>query len=867
MTNSFNARAELEVGGKTYEIYRIDALQDKGDIARLPFAMKVLLENLLRNEDGRSVRAADIEAVASWDAKNADAKEIGFMPSRVLLQDYTGVPVVVDLAAMRDAMKDLGGDPDSINPLQPVDLVIDHSVQVDEFGTETALEANAQIEYDRNTERYAFLRWAQNAFDNFRAVPPDTGIVHQINLEFLAPVVGTDEKEGVARAFPDTVVGTDSHTTMINGIGVLGWGVGGIEAEAAMLGQPYSMLIPDVVGFRLSGDLREGATATDLVLVVVQMLREKGVVGKFVEFYGPGLDNLPLADRATLANMAPEYGATCGIFPIDGETLKYMKLTSRPAEQIALVEAYAKAQGMFRETDSPEAVYTDTLELDLGDVVPSISGPKRPQDRIELTDAGATFERELDKMLTEIGGGGGGTAVAPAAVTVRDGTKTYEITHGAVVIAAITSCTNTSNPTVMLGAGLVAKKAAERGLKAKPWVKTSLAPGSMVVTEYLKSAGLTPYLEALGFHNVGYGCTTCIGNSGPLPAHISQAVAEGDLVACSVLSGNRNFEGRVHAEVRMNFLASPPLVVAYAIAGRMDLDITRDPLGEDGDGNPVYLRDIWPTQSELQDVVMNHVKADMFQRSYGDVFRGDLRWQGIPTARGRPVRLGRHVHLHPEGALFRRHEGRARAGRGYRRRALSRASGRFGDDGPHLARRLHQARQSGRAFPGDERRASHGLQLLRLPAREPRGDDARHLLERAPAQPGGAGHRGRLHHLFPDERGHAHLRRGDAVPGGGDPSRRLGRQGVRHGLLARLGRQGVEPARHPRRHRRELRAHPPLEPGGDGRAAAPVQTGRLGGEPGAHGAGDLRHRGGRRGRSQRGARHSHAGGRRRACRL
>ncbi len=635
MSNSFNARAELEVGGKTYEIYRIDALKDKGDVARLPFAMKVLLENLLRNEDGRSVRAADIEALASWDAKNPEAKEIGFMPSRVLLQDFTGVPVVVDLAAMRDAMKDLGGDPDLINPLQPVDLVIDHSVQVDEFGTETALENNAQLEYDRNTERYAFLRWAQNAFDNFRAVPPDTGIVHQVNLEFLAPVVGTDEKGGATRAFPDTVVGTDSHTTMINGIGVLGWGVGGIEAEAAMLGQPYSMLIPDVVGFRLSGDLREGATATDLVLVVVQMLREKGVVGKFVEFYGPGLDNLPLADRATLANMAPEYGATCGIFPIDGETLKYMELTNRPAEQIALVEAYAKAQGMFRETDSPEAVYSDTLELDLGDVVPSISGPKRPQDRIVLTEASATFERELDKMLAELGGGdGGGTAVAPAAVTVRDGAKTYEITHGAVVIAAITSCTNTSNPTVMLGAGLVAKKAAERGLKAKPWVKTSLAPGSMVVTEYLQSAGLTPYLEALGFHNVGYGCTTCIGNSGPLPAHISQAVAEGDLVACSVLSGNRNFEGRVHAEVRMNFLASPPLVVAYAIAGRMDLDITRDSLGEDQDGNPVYLRDIWPSQSELQDVVMNHVKADMFEKSYGDVFRGDLRWQGIPTPEG-----------------------------------------------------------------------------------------------------------------------------------------------------------------------------------------------------------------------------------------
>ncbi len=637
MSNSFDARSTLDVDGKSYEIYRIDALKDKGDVARLPFAMKVLLENLLRNEDGRSVRAADVEALASWDAKNNAAREVGFMPSRVLLQDFTGVPVVVDLAAMRDAMKDLGGDPDLINPLQPVDLVIDHSVQVDEFGTQTALERNAQLEYDRNTERYAFLRWAQGAFRNFRAVPPETGIVHQVNLEFLAPVVGTDEKEGVTRAFPDTVVGTDSHTTMINGIGVLGWGVGGIEAEAAMLGQPYSMLIPDVVGFRLSGDLAEGATATDLVLVVVEMLRAKGVVGKFVEFYGPGLDNLPLADRATLANMAPEYGATCGIFPIDRETIKYLELTNRPPEQIALVEAYARAQGMFRETDSPEAVYTDTLELDLGAVVPSISGPKRPQDRIALTEAGAVFERELDKMLAELGGGEGGTAVAPPVVTVRDGTKTYEMTHGAVVIAAITSCTNTSNPYVMLGAGLVAKKAAERGLKAKPWVKTSLAPGSMVVTEYLESAGLTPYLEALGFHNVGYGCTTCIGNSGPLPEHVSKAVAEGDLVACSVLSGNRNFEGRVHAEVRMNFLASPPLVVAYAIAGRMDIDIAKDPLGEDEEGNPVYLRDVWPTQSELQDVVMQHVKADMFQKSYGDVFRGDLRWQGIPT---------------PEGSLF-----------------------------------------------------------------------------------------------------------------------------------------------------------------------------------------------------------------------
>jgi aconitate hydratase len=635
MTNSFNARSDLKVGGQTYQIYRLDALKDKGDITRLPYALKVLLENLLRNEDGTSVTASDIEALAGWDPTSTSSSEIGFMPSRVLLQDFTGVPGVVDLAVMRDAMKDMGGDPALINPLQPVDLVIDHSVQIDEFGSKDALEHNTEIEYERNTERYSFLRWAQQAFDNFRVVPPSTGIIHQVNLEYLAHVVAEDEKDGVRRAFPDTLVGTDSHTTMINGLGVLGWGVGGIEAEAAMLGQSYSMLIPDVVGFRLTGELPEGATATDLVLVVVQRLREKGVVGKFVEFFGPGLSHLPLADRATLANMAPEYGATCGIFPIDAETLKYLELTGRPAGKIALVEAYAREQGMFRDDNSPEAVYTDTLELDLSEVEPCISGPKRPQDRILLKESKVTFERELDKTLNELSGGdSGGTAVAPAAVTVKDGTKTYEMTNGAVVIAAITSCTNTSNPTVMLGAGLVAKKAVERGLQSKPWVKTSLAPGSKVVTEYLAKAGLDTYLDQLGFNTVGYGCTTCIGNSGPLPPPVSKAIAEGDLVACSVLSGNRNFEGRVHAEVRMNFLASPPLVVAYAIAGHMDVDLTSEPLGEDKDGNPVYLKDIWPTQKELQDVVLQNVKAELFQKTYADVFRGDLQWMGIPTPEG-----------------------------------------------------------------------------------------------------------------------------------------------------------------------------------------------------------------------------------------
>ena len=647
MSNSFNARSEISVGGRTYEIYRLDALKDKGDIERLPYAQKILLENLLRNEDGHSVEPEDIEALAGWDAKGDKSVEIGFMPTRVLLQDFTGVPSVVDLAVMRDAMKDLGGDPGLINPLQPVDLVIDHSVQIDNFGTAEALEQNTELEFERNTERYSFLRWAQQAFDNFRVVPPSTGIIHQVNLEFLAHVVAEDEKNGVRRAFPDTLVGTDSHTTMINGLGVLGWGVGGIEAEAAMLGQPYSMLIPEVIGFRLSGRLPEGSTATDLVLVIVQMLRAKGVVGKFVEFYGPGLAGLPLADRATLSNMAPEYGATCGIFPIDKETLKYLELSGRPPEKVALVEAYAREQGMFYDENTPEAVYTDTLELDMGEVEPCIAGPKRPQDRVLLRDAKSVFESELDKMLLQLMGepdhearrmgmeGGPAVADVPvSSVRVKADGESFDLRHGSVVIAAITSCTNTSNPTVMLGAGLVAKKAVERGLKVKPWVKTSLAPGSKVVTEYLKKAGVDTYLDQLGFNTVGYGCTTCIGNSGPLPTHISKAVAEGNLVACSVLSGNRNFEGRVHAEVRMNFLASPPLVVAYALAGHMGVDIATEPIGQDREGNDVYLKDVWPTQSELQDIVLNNVKADLFKKTYSDVFRGDLRWMGIPTPEG-----------------------------------------------------------------------------------------------------------------------------------------------------------------------------------------------------------------------------------------
>ncbi len=621
MKNSFDARTELAVGDKTYTIFSCARLAGRFPIDRLPFSQKILLENLLRFEDGVNITSDDIEAIANWDAKAQPSQEIAFTPARVLMQDFTGVPAVVDLAAMRDAMTAMGGDPTRINPLSPAELVIDHSVQVDVFGTASAADENARIEFGRNQERYGFLRWGQAAFSNFAVVPPDTGIVHQVNLEYLARTVFSAEKDGTLQAYPDTLVGTDSHTTMINGLGVLGWGVGGIEAEAAMLGQPITMLVPQVVGFKLTGTLPEGATATDLVLVVVEMLRKKGVVGKFVEFFGPGLDHLPLADRATIANMAPEYGATCGIFPIDAETVNYLKLSGRSAEQVALVEAYARATGMWRDADSPEAVYSDTLELDMGSVEPSLAGPKRPQDRIALKAARDTYRAALEDATGDRAAGG--------KATVEIDGKPVEISDGAVVIAAITSCTNTSNPSVMIGAGLVARKAHERGLTVKPWVKTSLAPGSLVVSSYLDKAGLTPHLQALGFHTVGYGCTTCIGNSGPLPEPVSEAIRKGDLVATSVLSGNRNFEGRVHAEVKMNFLASPPLVVAYAIAGTMDLDLTSDPIGQDQDGKDVYLRDVWPSAAEIQQTIAATIDSDMFDSSYASVFDGDARWSGI----------------------------------------------------------------------------------------------------------------------------------------------------------------------------------------------------------------------------------------------
>ncbi|MFL5863663.1 MAG: aconitate hydratase [Solirubrobacteraceae bacterium] len=666
--DSFGAKATLTVGDRSYEIFRLDALQPKFDIARLPFSLKILLENLLRNEDGESIRAQDVEALATWNAKDEPSQEIAFTPARVVMQDFTGVPAVVDLAAMRDAMKEMGGDPNKINPLVPAELVIDHSVQVDAYGSPQAFQRNAELEFERNKERYAFLRWGQGAFHNFKVVPPDTGIVHQVNLEYLARVVFVDDERNLA--YPDTLVGTDSHTTMINGLGVLGWGVGGIEAEAAMLGQPMSMLIPQVLGFELTGELQEGATATDLVLTVTEMLRQRGVVGKFVEFYGEGVAAVPLANRATIGNMSPEFGSTCAIFPVDAETLRYLEFSGRPKEQIALVEAYAKEQGLWHDERSEEPTFSDHIALDLADVVPSIAGPKRPQDRVSLTESRAAFRMALEDLVgddevqdgeddnladsfpasdpvsTHVpngdghgpAGGTGGAQVADrtqarAPVTLEDGTET-ELDHGHVVIAAITSCTNTSNPSVMLGAGLLARNAVQKGLRVKPWVKTSLAPGSKVVTEYLQRAGLDEYLDELGFNLVGYGCTTCIGNSGPLPQEISDVVGAEDLAVVSVLSGNRNFEGRINPDVKMNYLASPPLCVAYALAGTMDIDLYDEPLGEDRNGDPVYLKDIWPDSHEVGETVEEAVQSDMFRKSYGEVFDGDERWNSLEVPTG-----------------------------------------------------------------------------------------------------------------------------------------------------------------------------------------------------------------------------------------
>ncbi len=669
--DSFGAKSTLDVDGKSYEIFRLDAVEGEGlDVASLPFSLKVLLENLLRTEDGADITADDIRAIAGWDADADPSKEIQFTPARVIMQDFTGVPCVVDLATMREAMADLGGDPSKINPLAPAEMVIDHSVIADVFGTPEAFERNVEIEYERNRERYQFLRWGQGAFDDFKVVPPGTGIVHQVNIEHLARTIFTREVDGELQAYPDTCVGTDSHTTMVNGIGVVGWGVGGIEAEAAMLGQPVSMLIPRVVGFKLNGDLPEGATATDLVLTITEMLRKHGVVGKFVEFYGPGVSALPLANRATIGNMSPEFGSTIAVFPIDEQTIDYLKLTGRSAEQLALVEQYAKAQGLWHDP-SAEPRYSEKLELDVSTVVPSLAGPKRPQDRVSLSDAKQAFRGALADYVDESGeengydesvaetfpasdpvtsnGHGeaapptdylsaapkdGGRPSNPIEVTLEDGTK-FTLDHGAVTIAAITSCTNTSNPSVMIGAALLAKKAVEKGLTRKPWVKTTLAPGSKVVSDYYDKSGLTPYLDKLGFNLVGYGCTTCIGNSGPLIPEVSAAVNEADLAVVSVLSGNRNFEGRINPDIKMNYLASPPLVVAYALAGSMDLDLFKDPLGQDTDGNDVFMKDIWPTPAEVEETIAMAISSKMFDDSYADVFAGDEAWQSLPTPEGK----------------------------------------------------------------------------------------------------------------------------------------------------------------------------------------------------------------------------------------
>ena len=853
MTNTFKTLSTLTVGGETLDYYSLPALAAQfPHVARLPFSLKILLENLLRREDGAFVKADDIRALAGWTPGGATEKEISFMPARVLLQDFTGVPCVVDLAAMRDGIIALGGDPEKVNPLQPVELVIDHSVQVDHFGASNSFQLNADLEYHRNRERYVFLRWGQTAFRNFRVVPPETGIVHQVNIEYLARVVCRDPQNGRTLAYPDTVFGTDSHTTMVNGLGVVGWGVGGIEAEAAMLGQPSSMLIPPVVGYRLKGRLPEGATATDLVLTITEALRKKGVVGKFVEFYGPGLAHLTIADRVTLGNMCPEYGATVAIFPIDDMTLDYLRLTSRDATQVALVEAYARAQGLFRTDETPDAEYADTLELDLATVVPSLAGPRRPQDRVALSDAKASFASalpDLQKGVKKVAASGGGTAVA---------TET-QLEHGSVVIAAITSCTNTSNPSVMIGAGLVAKKAVEKGLTSKPWVKTSLAPGSKVVTEYLAKAGLQTYLDDLGFNLVGYGCTTCIGNSGPLPDEISAEVRERGLVVASVLSGNRNFEGRIQQDVRANYLASPPLVVAYALAGSMNVDVA-DRAARDRQGRQAGLPE-------------GHL-ADRARGAAGRAQRGDLRRCSRSSIRAssRATSAGSSCRCppattsrgRPDSTYIRKPpflENLTREPKPLVDITGARALAVLGDsittDHISPAGSIKADSPAGKYLIAQRRRAE-GVQLLRRAARQPRGDDARHLRQRAAAQPARAGHRGRLDDVPAGRRGDVDLRRVDEVPGRRRAAGHPGRQGIRLGLVTRLGGQGHDAAGREGGDRRELRAHPPQQPGEHGRAAAAVPAGRVG----QHARPDRPRslRAGRRRRRAEAARHGHGEG-------
>ncbi len=806
--NSFGTRTALPIAGRTVQMFSLPALAAAGfpEVARLPYSLKILLENLLRNEDGRFVKAADIEALAKWDVKSTAAREISFMPARVLLQDFTGVPCVVDLAAMRDGIARLGGDPNKVNPLQPVELVIDHSVQVDYFGMADAFQKNADLEFARNQERYAFLRWGQSAFNNFRVVPPDTGIVHQVNLEYLARVVMTADSPEGTLAFPDTLVGTDSHTTMVNGLGVVGWGVGGIEAEAAMLGQPSSMLIPPVLGVKLSGRLPAGTTATDLVLTITERLRKHGVVGKFVEFFGPGLEHLTLADRATLGNMCPEYGATIAVFPIDAMTLDYLRLSGRDRARVELVEAYARAQGLFFEKGAADPVYSETIDFNLDAIEPSLAGPKRPQDRVPLKAAKQGFAQALPGMMTaKKAAGGGGTAVAAPPQSA--------VEHGSVVIAAITSCTNTSNPSVMIGAGLVAKKAVEKGLASKPWVKTSLAPGSKVVTDYLKQSGLDVYLDRLGFNLVGYGCTTCIGNSGPLPEDVSAAIDADSLVVASVLSGNRNFEGRVQQQVRANYLASPPLVVAYALAGTMNLDLTTEPLGTGRDGKACVSERYLAIGARAAG---NDARGGQVRTVREAVRRRLPRRRALAEARcpdGQPFCLGQRLHVRAQSSVPReRDDGAVRAAE-HRGRACAGPARRQHHHRSHFTCGIHQEGQPGREVPHGARRAAVRLQLVRCTTREPRGHDARDVCEHAAAQPGGAGHGRWLHDILAGCRGDADLRRRDEVQERRRPAARARGQRIRVGVVARLGGERHAAARREGGHCGELRTHSPEQPG------------------------------------------------------
>ena len=828
--DSFKCLRPLKVGSKTYAYYSLPAAERNGlkGISRLPFSLKVLLENLLRNEDGRSVAKEDIQAVAHWLKTKTSDREIAFRPARVLMQDFTGVPAVVDLAAMRDAMEHLGGDPKKINPLVPVDLVIDHSVAVNFFGHRDSFKKNVEEEYKQNQERYRFLKWAQSSFEDFRVVPPGTGICHQVNLEYLsrtvwsakAKIAFADKDKTVATelAYPDTLVGTDSHTTMVNGLSVLGWGVGGIEAEAAMLGQPYSMVLPEVIGVRLNGKLKEGITATDLVLTVTQMLRKRGVVGKFVEYFGPGLASLSIADRATIGNMSPEYGATCGFFPIDDDTLHYLRDTGRPADLLALVQAYAKAQGMYRTKNTPDPVFTEVLKLELGSIEPSVAGPKRPQDRIALKEVKSGFAQSMDKEFSK-------SAEMSKRVSVEG--RDFTLGHGDVVIAAITSCTNTSNPSVMMAAGLLAKKAVEKGLTVKPWVKTSLAPGSKVVEEYYEKSGLQKYLDQLGFNLVGFGCTTCIGNSGPLPEEISEAVNKNDLVAAAVLSGNRNFEGRVNADVRANYLASPPLVVAYAIAGSMQVDIAKTPLGTDQKGRKVYLRDIWPTSKEIAAVIRKSINKQMFTKKYGDVFKGEANWRKISVKGGLTFKWDDRSTYVQNPPYF---EDMPKRSQPIEDIVDGRIIGLFLEldhHRPHFAGRFDQGRQPCGRVPARPSGAAARLQPIRHATRQSPGDDARYFRQHSHQKSDAARRRRRLYDSLSVERADDDVRRGDALQVRERAAGCVCRQGIRHRLVARLGRQGRDPARRARRGRAIVRAHPSLKSCRHGRSAFGIRGGHL----------------------------------------